>query len=152
MYDLSLRVQDGWGEVYTTSDGVAAALWSPPGRWQPRPESMLAVGSEFLDVLGRNVKRAARMSECMMGAHPTEPHWYLGILGTHPDWQRRGIGGALLKPILARCDAEGLPAYLESSKEANIAFYRQFGFEVTGKLALPDRGPTLWPMWRAPKS
>ncbi len=48
---------------------------------------------------------------------------------------------------LAKADAAGMPAYLESSKETNIPIYQSFGFEVTGEIALPN-GPTLWPMWR----
>ena len=48
--------------------------------------------------------------------HPREPHHYLALIGTDPAHQGRGIGTALLEPVLARCDAEGLPAYLESSK------------------------------------
>jgi hypothetical protein len=52
-------------------------------------------------------------------------------------------------PVLERCDREGEPAYLESSKEQNIPFYSRHGFEVTGQLDLPD-GPSMWPMWREP--
>jgi hypothetical protein len=55
-----------------------------------------------------------------------------------------------MEPVLARCDAEGLPAYLESSKHANIAFYGRHGFEVTDEVTLPD-GPTVWCMWREPR-
>ena len=53
-------------------------------------------------------------------------------------------------PVLERCDTEGIPAYLESSKESNIAYYRRFGFEVTGEIVIAPGGPTVWPMWREP--
>jgi len=47
-------------------------------------------------------------------------------------------------------DAEGLPAYLESSKESNVPFYERHGFAVTETFDLPD-GPRLWLMWRDPR-
>jgi len=72
------------------------------------------------------------------------------VLGTDPQHQGKGIGSALLAPVLAKCDAEGIPAYLESSKERNIPFYRRHGFEVTTELNLKN-GPSLWPMWRDPR-
>ena len=66
--------------------------------------------------------------------------------------QGKGIGSALLVPGLAQCDETGLPAYLESSKHSNIAFYRRHGFEVTGEIQLPLGGPPIWPMWRNPRA
>jgi ribosomal protein S18 acetylase RimI-like enzyme len=72
------------------------------------------------------------------------------VLGTAPEHQGKGLGSAMMAPVLHRCDDEGLPAYLESSKESNIAFYRRHGFEVVGEVVVPD-GPTLWPMWREPR-
>jgi GNAT superfamily N-acetyltransferase len=66
-----------------------------------------------------------------------------------PDWQGRGIGTALLQPILERCDRDGVGAYLEASSPRNRACYERNGFKVTGTINLPD-GPTMWPMWRDP--
>jgi ribosomal protein S18 acetylase RimI-like enzyme len=83
--------------------------------------------------------------------HPGTPHWYLGVLGIDPDHQGKGLGSELLGPVLQRCDTDGLGAYLESSKQANLAFYGRHGFEVTDKITL-GKGPPIWGMWRDPVS
>ena len=70
--------------------------------------------------------------------------------GTDPPAQGRGIGSALLAPGLELCDRDGLPAYLESSKERNVAFYSRFGFRVTDEVQMPGGGPKVWLMWRDP--
>jgi hypothetical protein len=51
--------------------------------------------------------------------------------------------------MLARVDANGMPAYPESSNERNIALYGRHGFEVTEEVTIPN-GPRVWPMWRDP--
>ncbi|WP_143860746.1 GNAT family N-acetyltransferase, partial [Nocardia cerradoensis] len=71
-------------------------------------------------------------------AHPREPHWYLAVLGTLPGVRGQGYGQALMRSRLDRCDAEGIPAYLESSKPQNVPYYERFGFDVTGTLAAPQ--------------
>jgi hypothetical protein len=48
-------------------------------------------------------------------------------------------------------DAEGMPAYLESSNERNLALYARHGFEVASEVAIPG-GPRIWPMWREPRT
>ena len=97
-----------------------------------------------------NAPRALGVLSKMEKIHPEQPHWYLAVLGTATEHQGRGVGSALMKPVLDTCDDEGIPAYLESSKEANIPFYRRHGFEVKGEITIKD-GPTLWPMWRDPQ-
>jgi ribosomal protein S18 acetylase RimI-like enzyme len=141
------------GEVFTTQDLAGAALWSPPGRARPgwRDLVRLAPVVPYLTGLGRDTPEAARLLTAVDAARPQDPHWYLATLGTDPDRQRTGVGSALLWAVLDRVDAEGLPAYLESSKESNLAFYGQHGFEVTGEIHTPRGGPTLWLMWRTPR-
>jgi len=136
------------GTAWTTSDVAGAALWAPPGRAIIPPLTVLRHAPPLVGALGRRAVAALRALSHVERHHPKEPHWYLGVLGTRPELQGHGIGSALLGPVLERCDQQGTPAYLESSKHSNIAFYGRHGFEVTGEIQLPLGGPVVWPMWR----
>ncbi len=143
----------GGAELAQSDAGVAVggALWDPPGRWkQSRLNSWLSLPSVAF-ALGRYLRVGAEVSQALESAHPTEPHWYLATIGTSSAGRGGGYGKALMNSRLSRCDAEGAPAYLESSKEANIPYYERFGFEVTGEIVIPNGGPTLWKMWRTPR-
>ena len=137
--------------AWTTEHHEAAALWAPPGHWQLPPTTIARNAIPLIRAFGRRLPVALRLLTVMEKQHPTEPHWYLAILGTAPRHQGKGIGSAVMAPALEICDNEGLPAYLESSKRSNIAFYARHGFEVTGEIVLPGGGPTIWPMWRNPR-
>jgi ribosomal protein S18 acetylase RimI-like enzyme len=136
---------------FTDAECAGAALWAPPGHWRLTIGQMVRGAPGLVTALGANLLTALRALAAVERAHPHAPHYYLAVLGTRPDRQGRGLGSAYLGPILDRCDREGLGAYLESSKESNIPFYRRHGFEVTGEIRLPG-GPLVWPMWRNPRS
>ena len=139
------------GTVQTTADGPAkgGAIWMAPGEWKLGGVELLGQLPLLLRFGGATPRALALLSK-MEKVHPKEPHWYLAVLGTATEHQGKGVGSALLEPILTKCDAEGLPAYLESSKESNIPFYKRHGFEVTDEVTAKN-GPTLWPMWREPR-
>jgi GNAT superfamily N-acetyltransferase len=142
------------GGVEVASDGSigAAALWDPPGRWKQTPREQLMMMPSFIRGFGVRPKVGRKMGallELMKRHHPEEPHWYLAVIGSDLTVRGKGYGQALMSSRLDRVDAEHAPAYLESSKSENVPYYQRFGFEVTGEIALPDGGPTLWPMWRA---
>ena len=105
----------------------------------------------ILLAMGGRTARGRQIAELMKTQHPEEPHWYLAVIGSDPNVRGGGFGQALMRSRLDRVDAEHAPAYLESSKFDNIAYYERFGFEVTGEITLPDGGPMLWPMWRQPR-
>lgn len=139
------------GGVYTTEACRGAALWAPPGKPPPSPrQAALTVLPVLPYVVGQTLRRSLRFLAQVEAIHPDEPHWYLVTLGTEPAHQRRGIGTALLAPVLRQADAEGVRAYLESSKPENLPFYRRHGFEVTREVRLAD-GPPIWAMWRDPR-
>jgi hypothetical protein len=63
-----------------------------------------------------------------------------------------GYGGALMAPMLERCDEQGLPCYLETQRESNVPYYRQFGFELREHIHVDGGGPPMWLMWRIPRN
>lgn len=99
---------------------------------------------------GRHRRTAYKLMNEMTARHPHDEHWYLMILGTDALFQGRGVGRALMEPVLARADELGVPAYLETQKEANLAYYQRFGFDVVEKFSVDD-SPALWRMQRAPR-
>jgi ribosomal protein S18 acetylase RimI-like enzyme len=139
-------------EIWVNAERTSAALWAPPKRWKLTPLQDAKLSRTLLHP--RLLPRAPLIVTGLLGLerkHPVAPpHWYLAFLGTDPSAQGQGLGSALLRPVLEQCDADGVPAYLESSKERNIDFYARHGFRVTQELRLP-RGPRVWPMWRDPR-
>ncbi len=139
----------GW--VQTTEDRDGVALWAPPGK------RLFGGGARALPrllpvlphVVGRTLSTVSHLSH-LEGLQPEEPVWYLATLGTEPERQGRGVGSALLAPALHRADTQGLPCYLESSKERNLSFYGRHGFEVVQEVA--GHGfPPIWAMRRQPR-
>jgi len=130
---------------FCSEDHSGAALWAPPDRWREPPSELLRYR-----IFTRSLARFLIGGRAIEQAHPREPHYYLFSVAVDPAAQGRGLGGALMRPMLERCDAEGVPAYLESSKERNLPLYERHGFQVTRVLEL-FRGPPLWLMWREPR-
>ena len=142
----------GGVEVAESDSGIgAAALWDPPGKWTQSTREQVAMMPAAIRAFRGRLGPARALTERMKAAHPEEPHWYLGIIGSDPGVRGGGYGAALMRSRLDRCDAECAPAYLESSNPDNIGYYQRFGFEVTGEIAMPGGGPSLWPMWRQPR-
>lgn len=144
----------GGAELVETGAGVivGGALWEPPGRWKASTLSSLRSFPSVALALGRQLRVGAEVGHALESAHPVRPHWYLAMIGTATAGRGDGHGTALLRSRLDRCDGAGLPAYLESTKESNVPYYERFGFEVTGTIAIPNGGPTLFAMWRAPRA
>ena len=136
-------------EVYTTADRAGAALWALPEQWRYTTSETLGL-ARFLPAIGARMPGILRGLGLVESRHPETPHYYLAVLGTEPTRQGEGIGSALMRPVLDACDADEVPAYLESSKERNVAFYARHGFRVTEEVRLPG-GPPVWLMWRDPR-
>lgn len=132
------------GTAYFADGYAGAALWLPPGV-HPDEETMIGLVEKFApdeikpDMFG--------VFEQMGKYHPTEPHWYLPLIGVDPSRQGNGVGSALMKHALEIVDRDHLPAYLESSNPKNVSLYERHGFEVIGEIQVGS-SPTMRPMLR----
>ena len=143
--------RDDGPRVLAAQDGSGAALWFPPGGWRSSVSDYVRSGPKVARALGTGTVRALRLLSAVERQHPPEPHWYLETLGVVPESRSRGVGPQLLAPVLERCDAERLPAYLESSSTRNVAFFERQGFVARAPLEVLPGCPVVTPMWRDPR-
>jgi GNAT superfamily N-acetyltransferase len=122
-------------------------LWAAPGIDPIGAEP--AYIERLEDIVGVDAPRLFEIVEMFEAQAPEEPYYHLQFLGVLPERQGVGLGGALMAPILERCDRDGVPAYLEATSDRNRALYERHGFRAHGDIPLPD-GPALWRMWREP--
>jgi len=146
-----LHVQSAipYGWVWLTEDGAAASLWIPPRKPELSPEDEARVPGLLRGLLGPHAEDVLTLVDSFESNHPhDEPHYYLSLLGTHPDHRGHGRGMGLLADNLSRIDELGMPAYLESSNRANDHRYEGLGFTLVGEFAAPGGEPTVACMWR----
>jgi ribosomal protein S18 acetylase RimI-like enzyme len=140
------------GLVYTTPERSGAALWRSP---QPThtidTKTLLRTLLDMVRVSGvRHFWSKSKAGSAIESLRPKRPHYYLYALGVEPALQGRGIGSALMQPVLQICDAEQAPAYLETYTELGLRFYQNHGFQVHQVFQVPQGGPQGWAMWREP--
>lgn len=143
----------GAGRIERPAVGGAAAVWLPFEALGPIPlATELRALPTLLFATGlARFSRLAAVRETMDRRHPMDrPHAYLMFLGVARAAQGHGVGSRLLKVGTDRLDAAGLPAYLETQTERNIALYRRHGFEVISENRPRPDAPRLWSMWREP--
>ena len=150
---LNLRYCQPHNHIYTTEGllkGVAA--WVPPENtisiWRLLPEALALLNLDW-----RTLGRCLSLVDALEKRRKTEmpqPHWHLELLGVAPAYQRQGIGGLLLEPVLRQADRERLSCYLATSTQQAVRFYQKQGFEVVESNQLIKSSPTIWTMKRHP--
>jgi ribosomal protein S18 acetylase RimI-like enzyme len=122
--------------IWTIEHGASTALWEPPATDQAHADDDLG------DQLPADVLARVRAYERAVHAGlPGTPFWYLGVLGTHPDYAGRRWGHAVMSVGLRRAAEDGVPAMLETSNPANVEIYRRAGWRVVHS----ETGPL--PIW-----
>ncbi|MEM8952642.1 MAG: GNAT family N-acetyltransferase [Verrucomicrobiota bacterium] len=123
------------------------AYWLPPNE-HADDEVITRVIEET--VPRHRLREAFALFEQMDDFHPKEEHWYLPLIAVEPAQQNQGLGSALLKHTLTRCDRSRTPAYLESSSATNIPLYEKHGFRLIGEIQTSS-SPIVYPMFRKPQ-
>lgn len=143
-----------FGTVLTTAAELrGAAVWLPPGRTEITDERATEAGLDKLpELLG--VEAATRFFAALSAVEPYHKtdvpvnHSYVLVVGVEPTAQGRGLGRALLAPLLQQADRDGLPCYLETAQPRNVGFYQHLGFRILRDIVDPASGLRLWTLRR----
>jgi GNAT superfamily N-acetyltransferase len=147
----ALSLYNEHNHVFINAAKSGAAMWLPAGISHHAPMHW-SLGSAIWGLFKtgglKSLRRGLSLERLFEQYTLDEPHFYLHAIGAEQGKQGQGIGSLLLKAGLQLCDAQGLPAYLESSNQLNNPLYQRFGFRVINEIVLPDNGPTVWTMLR----
>lgn len=160
------RMQAGWTAIlrytsarlaatYTTHDRAGAAIWQPPHFAAPSRLEGLRLGLATARMRGwsrtRAISDAVREIDSRRRLHVPDPHYYLEALGVDVGRQGKGIGSALVRPVLDRCDANGLAASLETANPRSLPLYERLGFHTVEEMTVRGAGIECWLMVRMPQ-
>ena len=146
-----------YGEVYTTPEVSGVIFTLPPGHtkiseWEyiqngflPAP---LVLGSRDFARSQECEAFVGNMHEKLMNGRP---HYYLWGLVVDPAQKQKGIGTALLRPVIEKADAEKMPIYLETHDERNVNYYQRMDFKLVCTDKIPKYEVPIWCMVREPK-
>lgn len=114
----------------------AAIAYSPDSKVMPLARNAIHTATVFLSgvraafVYGQHSRHVAKLI-------PNDPHWRLYFVGVAPNYQREGIGKALVRHFNRLADKDGVPSYLVTAREDHVPFYSAQGYNVTNVSAVP---------------
>ena len=151
VYRVELRWAFRHGVVEMIGEGRAVAIWLPPGRTPGAVTGMIRAGALWAPFrLGlTGTWRGCLLLRAVHELHARSvsgDHWYLAVLGVHPEHQGQGWGTQLVRHGLVRAQSQNLRCYLETTNRRNIAFYERHGFRLVGERTVVPGGPGIWGM------
>ncbi|MCK5141051.1 MAG: GNAT family N-acetyltransferase [Candidatus Heimdallarchaeota archaeon] len=151
-----------YGEVYSpTKEIEGVAKWLPPGRehmgiWRTIRSGGLKMGVALTrqnDERKLSPRRIEEITNKITQIHKglmKEPHWYLANIGVDTEFQGKGYGSKLIKPMLERIEKTGYPVFLETNFEGNVGLYEHLGFDLIDETKIPETEIVNWAMIKKP--
>ena len=138
--------------MFTTTNLQGAAIWNPPERRQTAWQGFVWL-PRLIRIIGisRNLPAQLESFRRLEKLFPRIPNYYLSMLAVDLASQGRGIGSALIKPVLELCDKRGIIAYTVTDMETNVVFYQKQGFHVQDTIPIRRACLRAWTMLREPQ-
>lgn len=138
----------GW--IRVIDDGAGFAVWIPPDAREEHEAIGPAPPDAVTEIMADHADHHAAFWGWVDEHQPREPFVYLSHVCVAPERQGEGLGTALMRDGLAAADRDGVPAWLETSRAPNAAYYERFGFRTVVDEEAPGGGPRIWFMRRDP--
>lgn len=154
VYRMTLADTLRHGRVLVTKLGgeiTGVIALYPPGTYPMTPRRWMRQAGRLVRIACTTREHTLgiiRFGEVTSAGVPADS-WYVEGFGVRPDLQRAGRGSVLLRTFFSELDALGAPSYLETTKDANVGYYRRRGYVVPHEpVALAPQGPFVYPMTR----
>ncbi|WP_152435388.1 GNAT family N-acetyltransferase [Erythrobacter sp. THAF29] len=143
-FAIAAEQSQHYGGVLASKSRTAAALLYPPGQVR---EGGLWVSLRLLAIFKTALSRGLKVAEAMHKEHPRpQPYLYLRYVGVAPEAQGQGLGGAIIRDIIARAAMQRRGVLLETATQSNVAIYTRLGFDIVSEWEVPGGGPKFWTM------
>jgi ribosomal protein S18 acetylase RimI-like enzyme len=159
-FETPLRYYWKYGAVYAASEKLEGVItWIPSEladmtMWRLIRSGALWVGVDLKEAVQLGRKMGPVFSPVQVDRKQNmqgRPYIYLPMLGVAAEQQGKGVGGRLLRALIAQCEQARRPLYLETETESNVRWYTGYGFEVIKQIKLPVINLPMWEMVRRPQ-
>ena len=146
-----------YGDVYTTPEVSGVIFTLLPGHTKVSLWEYVQNGFLLTPLLLglQNYKRSMDCEDFVERTHARlmqdRPHYYLWGLAVDPARKSKGIGTALMQPVLEKADADKMPIYLETHDERNVGYYQRYSFDLIHTVNIPKYDLPIWCMLREPR-
>jgi ribosomal protein S18 acetylase RimI-like enzyme len=149
MFRIMVPLDLAAGMALRSLGDEVATLWRAPGRAHTSQLEMVRHAFPLIGAFGTALGRAITIADAIDAHQPKGlKYWYLHYAGVRPAHQGKGWGGAAIRAGIARAEADGVPAFLETATPGNVGLYQSLGFRIVDEWDAPKGGPHFWSMQR----
>jgi GNAT superfamily N-acetyltransferase len=155
-FELDVAQLAARGSLWSTDDDAGIAVGIPPGVDVAGPgeyDELQALVDRTAGPVGARAMATLEAADALAAerAGLGRPHWTCVYVAVRPERQGRGLGRALLGPMLDAADRQGDPTTLASTNPRNLTFYERLGFRTLAIVQPEPELPRVWSLWREPE-